>query len=250
MTNEIQPVHTPCKSCVFAEYEGITQNNCFLGYLDKYKKMGVEILEVYDQQKEFYVLNNKKCIGYRENKWFSQFGLDKASIEAKAQKYLENEYIRYMAVIDLKTISLTQMKDICKELSSSSIKPQKIIIIRYLDNKDFKYSDIEQCLKDTGIGCAWRVQTILDNEMPHEMIMHDIVKSNKNIRFLVNIQNQNTDICNIIQYANDRVYKDLNTLMSCGNKDHSCILYSSTAYRFAIESGKDLLADTETFIEL
>lgn len=251
MTQEISAIHTPCKNCVFAQYNNITQTGCFLGYLDRYKNMGTEILEVYDQEKEFYVLNDKKCIGYRENKWFTQFGLDRASIEAKIKKYLDNEYIRYMVVINLREMNLGILENICRGLSTAPVKPQKIIIIRYLDNREFKYADIEKCLKKTNVGCAWRVQTILDNEAPYEgIIINDILRNNKNQRFLLHINKDNNSISQIVDFANNTVYRDLGTLICCGNNDRSCLLYSSTAYRFAIENHKNLIEDKEIFIEL
>ena len=59
----INAVHTPCKNCVFAIYDNITQTNCALHYLDIYRDKDIEILEAYDNDKEFYIINNKKCIG-------------------------------------------------------------------------------------------------------------------------------------------------------------------------------------------
>ena len=53
----IKPIHTPCKDCTFAIYEGKTQNGCHLNLLEKYKNKNLEILEAYDEQKEFYIIN-------------------------------------------------------------------------------------------------------------------------------------------------------------------------------------------------
>lgn len=246
----IQPLHTPCKNCVFAEYENITQTGCFIGYLNRYKQMGAEILDVYDETKEFSVINNKKCIGYRENKWFAQFGLENASTQAKATKYFDNEYIRYIVVIDLKTIEPTEFKDIIFELSNTTIKPQKIVILRYLDNQKFKYSEIETVLKNSNMGCSWRIQTILDNTFPHNATMYDIIRNNKNTRFLLYIKHNINNINSIIEYTNTKVYKKLESMIACGNKDQTCIMYASAPYRLSIETEKNILDDPETYIEL
>lgn len=251
MSSQIDPIHTPCKKCVFASYENNTQIACHLDYLDRYKNNNVEILEVYDEEKEFFVINKKKCIGYRENKWFDQFNLSNGSIEDKIQKYKENEYIRYIAVVDLKDMDLEELESVCVELSKTSIKPQKLIIIRYLSNKEqFKYNDIESLLKTTNIGCQWRIQTILDEEAQFIGIMHDVLKNNKKSRFVLTIKKMSTKISTIIDYANNKVYNELDTLLACGDKDRHGVLCSATTYRYAIENQKDIINDKEIFIEL
>ena len=55
-------IHTPCKDCVFAIYDDKTQINCSQDCIDKYKKLDVPIVEVYDDDKEFYVIEGRKCI--------------------------------------------------------------------------------------------------------------------------------------------------------------------------------------------
>ena len=52
----ISKIHTPCKDCVFALYNDITQVGCKTKTLDIFKQRGVTILEVYDEEKEFYVI--------------------------------------------------------------------------------------------------------------------------------------------------------------------------------------------------
>ena len=79
----IHAIHTPCKNCVFAKYEENTQTGCELDYIEKYKNLESEILEVYDNDKEFYVINDKKCLGYREPKWFEQLSMSDSSMEEK-----------------------------------------------------------------------------------------------------------------------------------------------------------------------
>ena len=50
----VNTIHTPCKSCVFALYEDKTQTDCGLNYISKYRqKDNVEVLEAYDNDKEF-----------------------------------------------------------------------------------------------------------------------------------------------------------------------------------------------------
>lgn len=96
LDDQINTIHTPCKSCVFAKYDNNTQNGCELNYLDKYRTKNASILEAYDDEKEFYIINGKKCMGYRENKWFKQFNLENSDIESKIKIYKEKNYLDYI----------------------------------------------------------------------------------------------------------------------------------------------------------
>lgn len=60
---------TPCKNCIFAAYDEDTQIGCHLGKLDVYRKRGAEILECYDQDREFYVIKDRQCPHFRNLKW-------------------------------------------------------------------------------------------------------------------------------------------------------------------------------------
>lgn len=247
MTRPISAIHTPCKQCAFAQYDNKTQTGCHLGYIEIYKNNNEEIIEAYDEESEFFVINNKKCIGYRENAWFEKREVNIDSMEDKLAKYQESNYAHYIAVIDLKKLDMNQLHDICKNLMSCQVKPQKIILIRYKDeNKKFAYKDIEDTFKNTNICCSWRIQTILDEDMPYQYILYDIVKNNKSLRFLLTT-GSNDDFNTIINYANNRVYSELKNFCVCGNESKTTLLYSSTVLRHAFETGKDLINDPQLY---
>jgi hypothetical protein len=65
-----QPVvNTSCKDCVFAEYEDITQVGCNANnILEKYREAG-NVLDAYDDEKEFCVIPGIVCPYYRNVKW-------------------------------------------------------------------------------------------------------------------------------------------------------------------------------------
>lgn len=100
--SSISQIHTSCKNCVFSIYSDITQTGCALNFLSKYKEKNTEILEAYDEQKEFYIINNKKCLGYREDGWFKQFDMVGSTTDEKIKKFKETNYIDYLMLIDLK----------------------------------------------------------------------------------------------------------------------------------------------------
>lgn len=59
-------VETSCKECVFATYENDIQIDCFADRIDKFKKTN-EVIEAYDDDKKFYVIN-RLCNLYRNER--------------------------------------------------------------------------------------------------------------------------------------------------------------------------------------
>jgi hypothetical protein len=73
-------LQTSCKNCIFAIYSGLTQVGCFANRIDKFDK--TDIIEAYDNEKEFYVVN-KFCNLYRPLTWNGGVqNLDKAMEES------------------------------------------------------------------------------------------------------------------------------------------------------------------------
>lgn len=246
--SKINPVHTPCKDCVFAVYDKQTQKDCSLNYIDIYKNKNTEILEVYDNEKEFYIINGKKCIGYRENKWFQQFNLENSDLQSKIDKYHETNKLDYLIIVDLKSFSLEELEDTIKQISLCEIQPRKVILIRYTDNElRFPYSSIENILKQYNISYTWRVQTILDQSLLYKDILHNIVSLNSKYRFILSVSNYNKDISNIVLSTNKIVHNDLGQFDVISNKDHSCIIFSNIVYRFETFHGNDLLGQTDKY---
>jgi hypothetical protein len=160
--SQINIIHTPCKKCVFAKYNNNTQTDCHLGYISLYKNTNIEILEAYDEEKEFYIINNKKCIGYRENGWFEKRNLQDLSIEEKVIKFKENNFLHYMLCVNLENFTEQTLLSFGSELSQLSIQPRKIIFIRY-QNHDIKFSYdlIQKVLEEAKFKDKWRIQTML-----------------------------------------------------------------------------------------
>jgi hypothetical protein len=58
-------LQTNCKNCVFSTYENNTQVGCLHNRITKFQP---NVIEAYDNEKEFYVINGL-CNLYRSNKW-------------------------------------------------------------------------------------------------------------------------------------------------------------------------------------
>jgi hypothetical protein len=251
---EISIIHTPCKSCVFAAYSNKTQTGCHLDLLEKYKNHGVQILEAYDNELEFFILNKKKCFGYRENSWFITHGLSEDStIEQKIQKFKESNNIGYLLVINFLETgdSDNDLYNLRKSLSGLKVQPKKLVFVRGSTGPDrTDYKGIQSLMKKTGISCPWRIQTMVDDSLSNEDILHNIINLDKSIRFICNIKKSDcANISTVIDKANRIVYDDLQTFVILSDKDRSCVLFSGGVYRYSlIEHRKDILLDSNNYI--
>lgn len=248
LNESINTIHTPCKSCVFAIYNDKTQTDCALHYIDKYRNNHIDILEAYDDEKEFYIINGKKCIGYRENKWFKQFDLDDADLEEKIKKYHETNVLDYIVVVDLKDMTLEHLDDTLHQISDTKIQPKKVILIRYNDNQLlFPYSTIEAMLKKYNASYKWRIQTILDSSLEHRSIIHNITHLNGSYRFIMCVNKHNNDLTKIVDLTNQKVHHDLDQFDIIANSDKSCLIYSSVIFRFETFHNRDFLDNPDNY---
>jgi hypothetical protein len=66
---EVSQIHTVCRDCVFAKYDGENpnkQSGCSLNKIQDYEKAGVPVIEVFDDSnKEFKLINGRFCMFYR-----------------------------------------------------------------------------------------------------------------------------------------------------------------------------------------
>lgn len=246
LNEQINKIHTPCKDCVFAKYQENTQVDCELNYISKYKTKNIEVLEAYDDEKEFYIINGKQCIGYRENKWFSSFDLKDNSVNGKVEKFNELNRLDYISVIDLKSISLDELESLLQQTNNVEIRPKKLIIIRYANNMGFPYEILREILDKYAKDYIWRIQTILDPLIGYDSILKNIVSLNYN-RFIVSITKHNNDIKKIIEYTNQLVHHDLDQFNIISNSHKDCLIFSRCLYTFEVLNGKNLLDEDTNY---
>lgn len=249
MTNStVKSIHTCCKQCVFAKYENNTQTNCLLDYIDKYRNKNIEILEAYDEEKEFYIINDKKCIGYRENKWFDRYDLSDDSIETKIALYHQYNKIDYLVVVNLQQFDVISLDRMFSELCNNKTQPQKIILVRYKDEKlSFNYSAIESVIKKYNISYPWRIQTMLDNSISYEAVLHNITAINQKYRFILSLSAPTETFSYLIDEANRIVHKDLDQFTVLSNPAKTAIMYSGAVYRFGIVHNQNILQEDSKY---
>lgn len=70
LTERPKIARTSCRDCIFADYNrGNTQVACELGNLQKLADNGAEIISAYDDDMEFYVVENRFCNSFRPKGW-------------------------------------------------------------------------------------------------------------------------------------------------------------------------------------
>lgn len=247
MSTEIKPIHTPCKKCVFATYENNTQTSCFLNLLDKFKNNNIEILEAYDEEKEFYIINDKKCVGYREEKYFESRKLNEKTLQDKADYVLDKLKLNYSITINIQNFTARQLTNISSQISQLSIKPTNLYVIRYKqDREKYSYNFIENFISKCKIP-KWKIKTILDDKEEYINVLHNVVNENKTTKFMLSIGEETEGINVIINTAQRIIYDDLSTFIVLADKNKKTILFNTDVYRFGIFHGQDILSDTTQY---
>lgn len=164
----MQSTDTPCKNCIFAEYDNLTQTGCSIGKIDSFKKAGIEVVEAYDEEKEFFVIKGHKCMFGRTKAWGDEN--EKDTWAEKIEKEIE---MPYQAIV----IATNDSKKLTKTINSllaQKIKPRHITIIRPVAKiKKNKIEDIRPLLNKSGI--QWRVETIIDSSFNYKQMVDLVV---------------------------------------------------------------------------
>tara|TARA_R110002096_G_scaffold15866_4_gene54570 strand:+ start:3226 stop:4089 length:864 start_codon:yes stop_codon:yes gene_type:complete len=134
---EEQILVTSCKDCVFATYDGDTQNGCSQGKLEIFKNKKIDIVEAEDLTKEFFVVN-ATCFDYRPPSWGDAY-------EGKEKERVSKEHLlRYnVGIIVDEDHPLKNIKSTFESLISQARVPNKVVITNNTDEKDFKKFVIE-----------------------------------------------------------------------------------------------------------
>ena len=244
---QISQVHTPCKNCSFAIYKDNTQIDCALKYLDIYKSKNIEVLEVYDEEKEFYVVNDKKCIGYRNDSWLKDHDLINSSIEEKILQYNKSNHLSYTCVVNTKDAKFNDLIDIIHNIESSKILPKKLHIVRYNNNNEFDFNKLNAILSK--LSYPWKIHTCVDDSA-FEFFIHNVTINDQDARFILCINNLSELAAHkVIEKANEITHKNLDQFIAISLKDnHNIRIFNKNVYKFDKLNGFVLLSDEKNYI--
>lgn len=161
---ELSTLHSVCKGCIFATWQNKTQIDCELGRIEKYKQFG-DVVDAFDDDNEFYIINNRLCGTRRTKEWVDRLPLDSNLVES-----VYNEVkIQYDAVIycndSSKIVSDGDFVNTINSLVNQSIKPKRIIILVHIGVPSVQtMTNISNIVRPilAGSEIQWEVQQVME----------------------------------------------------------------------------------------
>ena len=129
-TSQVSKIKTSCKNCAFAIYEGKTQISCLHQRIEKF---GNDVVEAYDEDSEFYVIN-RFCNYYRNRTWgYSESDIEKTESESAT---------KFALFLNCQKLFKFDSNDIVTFINSIDYYVDKISVVLF-----------HEMDKDTGIKC-------------------------------------------------------------------------------------------------
>ena len=169
-----QKFHTPCKNCVFITYEDLTQIDCKLNLIEKFRTHNIEILEAYDEKNEFYIINNTKCIHKRTKEWIAA----SLTLPEQVDKITKETNLHFHTIVWIKNEdNIENVKITLNSLNNQSLKPSQITLIRPVDCVISPEQLVESC---SILDCKWRIERLIDKTIVKEKVLNLIIPFLKN----------------------------------------------------------------------
>ncbi len=150
---------TACKECVFAKYEGNTQVACATGRLEKFRAAGVNVLECYDEEKEFYVIEDKVCNHFRPLVWQQQHSGKNLRQLVEEESYLKLDILIY---VDRFSIPDQTISKILKECQKQTHRVNSVfLVLNRITSSSNRY--IQLMVKYNG-KFKWKIERVVDTE--------------------------------------------------------------------------------------
>jgi hypothetical protein len=225
-------VQTSCKECVFATYDGKTQIGCLADRIIKFQD---KVIEAYDNDKEFYVINSF-CNYYRKRSWNNGVAdLNRAKLESG---------LSFDVFIDCNDMDYDYSSRVIDFINNIDYYPKKINITLFhtYDQPRETYSKVSNIYKN--INKKVDITTCLSKDLYlHETMM----KSNKTYHTVLHHKLLGSSIFTKI---NDKVNNDLVKFVSA-SQNGVCI-YSNVAYKIESTSkeNQDYFMNTLSILEL
>jgi len=162
MSNKIV---TSCKKCKWSNYNGKTQIGCVFNLLDKYRNAGINVIEAYDEEQDFFVID-RICLFSRPT-----------DHPATKEDVINQTKVRYQVIYILteKDLDIEYFSYCLNSFVQQDIPPQHITIIRPFDMEvqPFKYTKL---LAKTNI--KWRYQDTMNPELSYDDLIDIAIDAN------------------------------------------------------------------------
>ena len=179
-------ISTSCKNCYFAEYKDKTQSGCKLNRLEKYRNLNANVVEAYDDDKEFYVIQDKICVYYRNQEFIEELQLvDEEGILKKIKSELHAPY--HLILFFRENDTEKDLEHCIESAASHHIKPPVFTVINKF-NKNVDPPRIMEIANHHGFN-HWRIQNAanLEYEWDRDLIdlSYDSTKKHKYLFYTV-----------------------------------------------------------------
>lgn len=161
---------TTCKDCIFAKYKNITQTKCTLGRIEEYKKHGIQVIEAYDEEKEFFVIKNKICMFKRLDDW-----THKNKSKNEQIKIIKDKIFPYMVIIINEHNDVSKVIKTLKSVYKQKFLPKYISVINKCETAFNKNNDkkIIELFKANTI--PWKLEGMTDPNIPEHKLEDYVV---------------------------------------------------------------------------
>jgi hypothetical protein len=132
------------------------------------------VLEVFDEDKEFYVINDRVCMYKRSHNWRKEY---KNDIEGQLRTELDMTYVAIVIAND--TSDLKDIESTCVSLYEQSLPPDMIIVIRTIDNKVIpsRISKFLQSCEHYRSVKKWDVRNTINRELTVEKLIDNALEN-------------------------------------------------------------------------
>lgn len=216
---------TVCIDCCFAEWnkEKTTQTGCSRGMLEKFEKAGSDVLECYNGDYEFNVIQGRKCPYKRHAMWHQHFE-ERGGVEARLK---EETKLPYSAVI-FSNGNLDDIEKTVRSLDQQELKPIHITIIQP-KNLFIIPGDIADVVDQFSI--PWKVTNELVEKVKGATVWHT-VKTVKKAQY-VSIFTAGYEVpSDFYSNLNRFVIEDLNMFAAILPEDEQGLTIPYTVYEY------------------
>jgi hypothetical protein len=236
-------VKTNCKECVFAIYDDKTQTSCAFNRIEKF---GSSIIESYDNEKEFYVIN-RLCNYYRHANWgYSQD--DKEKVEHESA-------LSFDIFVDCNGLSIDTKQDVINLIKSCSYYADKTEWFLY--HETARYDDLKPHIASILSQAGRKVNVSVCEDS--EWFLHHTVLKSSNVYHML-LQPTYPDNLGIMGYLNRYVNQDMKRFI-CSNENNVNVvsnyiykmyynMYGDPNYTNNISKILNELKDTQMYVKI
>lgn len=144
----IAEINTPCKYCAFGLWVDKTQVGCVAERLKQFKDANVELVECFDDEAEFFVINGRNCNYFRNVNTLGDFDVMELLKQVKEETTIKCDLI-------LMANDLAKLENSIGAVKSWTVKPNTLILL----NNNYTTQEIIDVVTETKYIGKWKIVT-------------------------------------------------------------------------------------------